>query len=71
MSWNNLPEQTKAIARKELTPRQLQVLQDTLNGHSTRTIARSLNLAEPTIRMHLERALAKMAPHLQRKDNAA
>jgi DNA-binding CsgD family transcriptional regulator len=70
MSWQRLPTQIKQIAQTELSARQLRVLQDTLNGHSTLTIARSLGIAEPTARMHLERALAKMAPHLQGKDAA-
>lgn len=64
MSWNTLPPHIRTLATELLTNRQLEVLQHTLNGHSTRTIARHLGLAEPTVRMHLQRALDKMAPHI-------
>lgn len=70
MSYQQLPPAIRTAAEQaKLTPRQTQVLQDTLNGHSTKRIARSMGLAESTIRAHLERALKKLEPHY-RKDAA-
>ena len=69
MSWNTLDPTIRAIAERELTPRQLAVLKLWLAGHSTRRIGRALDIAEATARGHLDRALQKMRPHL-RKDDA-
>lgn len=68
--WNDLPPERQQLIEQVLSKRQVEVLSATMDGHSTLVIARSLKLAEPTVRMHLERALSKMAPHLQSKEPA-
>lgn len=70
MSWNTLDRRHQQIAERELTDRQLQVFKLWLAGHSSRRIARALDIAEPTARGHLDRALQKIRPHLG-KDTAA
>lgn len=66
MSWNTLPPDRKALATERLTPRQLRILQDRLNGHSWRTIATALHIHEATARGHYKAALDRLA----RKDAA-
>lgn len=70
--WDELPAERRALIATvlETAPRQLEVLKLRMDGHSTRTIARTLKVAEPTVRMHLERALVKIGPHINRKDAA-
>lgn len=67
MSWATLDPNIQQTAERELTTRQLTVLKLWLAGQSTRRIALALNIAEPTARGHLDRALQKMKPHI-RKD---
>lgn len=66
--WDELPADRRSLIAAVVTERQLEVLKATMDGHSTWTVARSLQIAEPTVRMHLERALSKLAPHLQPKE---
>lgn len=66
--WDDLPRGRQELIESVLSERQLQVLRLTMDGHSTGRIARSLRLAEPTVRMHLERALVKIAPYIQPKE---
>lgn len=65
MSWSQLDPHYRELAETHLTPRQLQILRARLDGHSYRTIARTLNLDEATIRGHYERATRKLAQHLK------
>ena len=64
MSWNTLDPAIRTIAEQHLTTKQLRVLQLRLNGHSFRTIGRSLGISEATVRGHHERALDLLAQHI-------
>lgn len=70
MSWNQLDPAIRDLAQRELTPRQLAVLQHRLNGHSWQTIADALRISRTTAREHHRAAIDKLRPHL-RKDEAA
>lgn len=64
MTWNNVNPQTRDIATRTLTPRQLAILQDRTNGHSWRTIADAYNIDEATARGHHRRALERLRKEL-------
>jgi DNA-binding NarL/FixJ family response regulator len=44
----------------ELTPRQIEVLKMLVNGHSNKTIAARLGLAEATVKMHVTAILSRL-----------
>lgn len=67
MSWNTLTEQQRQHLREILTPLQLKVIQDRLNGHTWARIAAAMNLDEATVRGHHKRAVRRIANHA-RKD---
>jgi DNA-binding NarL/FixJ family response regulator len=69
MSWTDLTQTIRETAERELTPKQLAVFQDRLNGHSWRTIANAHHINEATARGRHERALKRIAQAL-RKDAA-
>ena len=69
MSWATLDPAKRAIAERELTPKQLEVFRYWIDGHSNAKIARALDLDESAVRRRLARALRRMRPHL-RKDTA-
>lgn len=64
MSWNTISPHYRQLAEQHLTAKQLRVLQLRLNGHSFRTIGRSLGISEATVRGHHERALDILAQHI-------
>lgn len=68
--WDELPADRRSLIANVVTERQLEVLKATMDGHTTLTISRHLKIAEPTVRMHLERALSKLAPHINRNEAA-
>jgi DNA-binding NarL/FixJ family response regulator len=47
------PNRSPAPARKTLSSRQLQVLRGLVEGKSNKEIARALNVAEGTVKIHL------------------
>ncbi len=70
MTYANLPPHIRHIAETELTPRQLQILQDRLNGHSIWQIAKALDLDQSTVRYHYRRASQKIARHSKEAEAA-
>lgn len=70
MSWSEMSPYVKHVAARELTEKQLRILQDTINGHSATTISRAYGIAPSTVRYHLDRALKNLEPFLDpgRKD---
>lgn len=48
-------------AREGLSPRELEVLQHLVSGHSNKEIAGALNMAPSTVKHHLERIFSKLA----------
>lgn len=66
--WDDLPRERQELAEGLLSERQLYVLKARMDGHHMSTIARALGITEPTARIHFERALVKMAPHIQPKE---
>lgn len=71
MSYDTLTPDVKAIAERELTPRQLAVFRARLNGHSWRKIGHALQMDESNARRLWERAILRMRPYLRREDDAA
>lgn len=71
MSWNDINPRHRQLAEQHLTPRQLQVLKLRLDGHSWRTIGRSLGISEATVRGHHQRALDNLATHAHTDTEAA
>lgn len=69
MTWSTLDPATRELAQRTLTPRQLAILQDRINGHSWRTIALAYRIHEATARAHHKAALERLRRH--RKDAAA
>ncbi|MGB5816838.1 MAG: LuxR C-terminal-related transcriptional regulator [Thermoanaerobaculia bacterium] len=49
----------------DLTPRQLEVLQQLSNGRSTKEVAACLNISVHTVRNHIQNALGKLHAHGQ------
>jgi DNA-binding NarL/FixJ family response regulator len=49
-----------AVAERNLTDRERQILQALATGANNRQIARQLDIAEGTVRKHLEHAYAKL-----------
>jgi DNA-binding NarL/FixJ family response regulator len=47
------PNRNSRLARKALSGRQLQVLKGLVEGKSNKEIARALNVAEGTVKIHL------------------
>jgi two-component system nitrate/nitrite response regulator NarL len=56
-------------AREELTPREMDVLKQLVEGASNREIAEALSITTSTVKKHLENILAKL--HLQNRVQAA
>lgn len=71
MSWQTLNPDTRQAAEQILTPRQLTILRDRLNGHSWRTIARAHDIHEATVRGHWNAALDRMHRHRDELRKAA
>lgn len=53
------------LAKRELTPKQLDVFKLWLHGNGTRKIATILEIAEPTAREHLRRAKDRLRPFIE------
>lgn len=66
MSWNSLPPEARAIAERELSPRQLDVFKLWMAGCGYKRIGVMLDISPSTARDHLARALQKLRPHMQR-----
>ena len=60
MSWTKLTPDQQNLALRTLTPSQLRVFQDRLNGHPWARIATAMNLDEATIRGHHKRAIRRI-----------
>lgn len=56
-------------AAERLTPRETEVLEQLVQGHTNLTIARNLGLNETTVRFHLRNILSKL--HVQNRTEAA
>lgn len=63
MRWSSIDPVVRAAAEQHLTDLQLRVLQDRVNGHSFRTIARATHRHEATVRGHYQAALDKLRKH--------
>lgn len=70
--WDELPQERRSLIASvlESAPRQLEVLKLRMDGHSYVTISRHLGITEKTVRVHLERALVKIGPHINRNEAA-
>lgn len=66
--YDDLTPETKAIAQRELTPRQHDVFRARLNGHSWRRIGNALGMDESNARRLWERAILRMRPYLRKDD---
>lgn len=71
MSYATLSPEIRAIAERELTSRQLDVLKLWLAGAGTARIALMLDVSEATARGHLRRAKQIMGIHLRRTEDVA
>lgn len=65
MAYATLPSEVREIAERELTRKQLDVLKLWCNGYGTTRISVMMDVAEPTARAHLRRALQKLKPYME------
>lgn len=71
MSYATLDPKIRTIAERELTAKQLAVVQARVNGHPWQRIALNMDLDEATVRGHWNRALRRLKSHLNEGDLAA
>jgi two-component system NarL family response regulator len=51
---------TKRMQRPNLTPREIEILQHLVKGHSNKEIAAGLSISEDTVKSHLKALFAKL-----------
>ena len=57
--WSSEPREGQPSTVKDLSPRELEVLQLLVHGGSNKAIADELRLSEPTVKKHVQRIIAK------------
>jgi DNA-binding CsgD family transcriptional regulator len=71
MAYSSLPSDVRSTAERVLTRKQLDVFKLWCAGTGTARIAIMLDVAEPTARAHLRRALQKIQLEMDRPKEAA
>lgn len=71
MTWNELPDDFRALCTRHLTPRQLQVVKLEADGMTVRYTARRLNITTSTVQGHRAAARERLRTALEQEGEAA
>jgi DNA-binding CsgD family transcriptional regulator len=61
VSWEHIDPDTRYLAERVLTPKQLEVIHSRADNQTWNTIALNMNLDEATVRGHYKRGLRRIA----------